>query len=369
MNLKNTITLFAISLVIISNQSNATVKDSHQTSNTQNQAQIDTSLNAQRHKPLADMLAKIIKESPQPFSGSILLMQNGVPLLSDLIGAGVSKQSQFVIASLSKQITATLILQAVDQGKIDLSATLNSYIGNTGYNEQITIHQLLSHTSGINTSGKTHQFAPGSQYRYSNLGYTLLSDLLELVNQQPYSVQLQQFAARYGIKHLYAKTGSLAEIVQTTPALALGQHEADLNVEKSIVPAELIIDEALLPAGGIIASIESFAQFQQLLHSGKLISKQSYQLMTQSHVQYDYMWSGMGYGYGLRINKHKELTEFGHTGYLPGYMSLSLHYPRDNIDLVMLENLSLNLSDFDRAFELHTQIRKAIRAYLIAHSE
>lgn len=59
------------------------------------------------------------------------------------------------------------------------------------------------------------------------------------------------------------------------------------------------------------------------------------------------------------------LENISHTGYLPGYMSMSLHYPEFNLDLVMLENISLNLNDMERVFELHNQVRQAIRTHLL----
>lgn len=364
MNLNKTIPLLIISLLTISYQSNAETGKQLYMQQATELAQINTGHKTFPKTQLGKILAETIAQSPHPFSGSILVTKDGMPLFSYHRGSEVTKQSQFVIASLSKQLTATLILQAVDQGKIDLATPLSAYLGDTGYDDQITIHQLLSHTSGVNALGKPNQFNPGSQYRYSNLGYSLLAQVLEKVNQQAYSAQIKQFANRYDLQQLEAQTGALVDIAQTIPTLALGLQE-----KEHVVPAELVIDEALIPAGGLIASIGSFSQFQNLLHSGKLISKPSYQAMTQVHVEYDYMWSGMGYGYGLRINHEQGLTEFGHMGYLPGYMSLSLHYPDPNIGLVMLENLSLNLNDFDRAFELHTQIREAIRVYLVAHSK
>lgn len=91
----------------------------------------------------------------------------------------------------------------------------------------------------------------------------------------------------------------------------------------------------------------------------------SYEMMTRSHSNIAFLWPDMSYGYGLRINTEDDITEYSHTGYLAGYMSMSLHYPEFNMDLVMLENISLNLNDLDRVFELHNRIRAIIRQSLI----
>ncbi|PMG40957.1 serine hydrolase domain-containing protein [Shewanella sp. 10N.286.52.B9] len=330
---------------------------------------------------IARLIKDTIDDSPQPFSGSVILLENGKPLLKLQKGKEITQGSSFVIASLSKQITATLILQAVDAGQLDLKGSLNSYLFDEAapnqpkqhnsiesssiekthfdpkrYNETITIHHLLSHTSGVDKLGQPNKFEPGSQFQYSNFGYSLLGQLLEQVNQQSFAQQIVQFSQDNKLNELYAEVGSIDSIRRQVTSLAVGLNESDV-----LTASNLVIDEALLPAGGLIASTTAFASFQHKLHSGQFISPKSYELMTQSHTKIKFLWPDMSYGYGLRINKEDGILEYSHTGYLSGYMSMSLHYPEFNLDLVMLENISLNLNDFSRVFELHTQIRQAIR--------
>ncbi|GGM82860.1 beta-lactamase family protein [Shewanella xiamenensis] len=334
---------------------------------------------------IKSLIQAAIMDSPQPFSGSVILLERGKPLLELQKGEGISKDSRFVMASLSKQITATLILQAVDAGKLDLNQTLNHYLfGDTKgdnkalkavvagtnssanalnpgrYDERITLHQLLTHTSGVDKLGKANRFEPGRQFEYSNFGYSLLGQVLEKVNHQSFAEQVAQFAARYQLNGLSAEQGSLEVIHTKVPSLAVGLQESEV-----IAPAELVIDEALLPAGGLIASAATYADFQQQLHAGKLLSPESYQRMTTAYTEIQFLWPNMRYGYGIRINKDDGIVEYSHTGYLTGYMSMTLHYPEFNLDLVMLENLSLNLNDRARVFELHNQIRQMIRSQLL----
>lgn len=333
---------------------------------------------------IKSLIQAAIMDSPQPFSGSVILLEEGKPLLELQKGDGISKDSRFVMASLSKQITATLILQAVDAGKLDLTQTLNYYLFgdatgdnalkgavagtnssanalNPGrYDERITLHQLLTHTSGVDKLGKANRFEPGSQFEYSNFGYSLLGQVLEKVNHQSFAEQVAQFATRYQLNGLSAELGSIAAIHAKVPSLAVGLQESEV-----IAPSDLVLDEALLPAGGLIASAPTYAAFQDLLHAGKLMSAESYQRMTTAHTEIKFLWPNMHYGYGVRINKDDDLVEYSHTGYLTGYMSMTLHYPEFNLDLVMLENLSLNLNDRARVFELHNQIRQIIRSQLL----
>ena len=344
-----------------------------------------TASSASKSAEIKSLIQAAIKDSPQPLSGSVILLERGKPLFELQKGEGISKDSRFVMASLSKQITATLILQAVDAGKLDLNQTLNHYLLgdakgdnkalkavvagtnssanalNPGrYDERITLHQLLTHTSGVDKLGKANRFEPGSQFEYSNFGYSLLGQVLEKVNHQSFAEQVTQFAARYQLNGLSAELGSIEVIHAKVPSLAMGLQESEV-----IAPAELVIDEALLPAGGLIASAATYANFQQQLHAGKLLSPASYQRMTTAYIELPFLWPNMRYGYGIRINKDDGLVEYSHTGYLTGYMSMTLHYPEFNLDLVMLENLSLNLNDRARVFELHNQIRQIIRSQLL----
>lgn len=171
---------------------------------------------------------------------------------------------------------------------------------------------------------------------------------------------MAQFATRYQLNGLSAELGSVAAIHTKVPSLAVGLQESEV-----IAPSDLVLDEALLPAGGLIASAPAYAAFQQQLHAGKLLSAESYQWMTTAHTEIQFLWPNMHYGYGVRINKDDSLIEYSHTGYLTGYMSMTLHYPEFNVNLVMLENLSLNLNDRARVFELHNQIRQIIRSQLL----
>ncbi|ODR84380.1 serine hydrolase domain-containing protein [Shewanella xiamenensis] len=344
-----------------------------------------TASSASKSAEIKSLIQAAIKDSPQPLSGSVILLERGKPLFELQKGEGISKDSRFVMASLSKQITATLILQAVDAGKLDLNQTLNHYLfsdakgdnkalkgavagtnssANTlnpsRYDARITLHQLLTHTSGVDKLGKANRFEPGSQLEYSNFGYSLLGQVLEKVNHQSFAEQVAQFATRYQLNGLSAELGSLEAIHAKVPSLAVGLQESEV-----IAPAELVIDEALLPAGGLIASAATYADFQQQLHAGKLLSPESYQRMTTAYTEIQFLWPNMRYGYGIRINKDDGLVEYSHTGYLTGYMSMTLHYPEFNLDLVMLENLSLNLNDRARVFELHNQIRQIIRSQLL----
>src|SRR5262245_21230981 len=159
------------------------------------------------------------------FNGSVLVADRGQVALKKGYGLanmewGIpnTADTKFRLGSISKQFTATLIMQLVEQGKLDLNAPVTRYLtdypARTG--AKITIHQLLNHTSGIvgyteiPTWSATIRnpykptafleffskldllFEPGAKFSYSNSGYFLLGAILEKVTGQTYEQLLRE---------------------------------------------------------------------------------------------------------------------------------------------------------------------------------
>jgi CubicO group peptidase (beta-lactamase class C family) len=159
------------------------------------------------------------------FNGSALVAEHSQVVLKK--GYGLANMewnipnapdTKFRLGSITKQFTATLILQSVEQGKIDLKAPVTRYLpdypARTG--DKVTIHHLLNHTSGIPGYTETPSFGekardpftpaefiktfagldlffePGTRFSYSNSGYFLLGVILEKVTGQPYQNLLRE---------------------------------------------------------------------------------------------------------------------------------------------------------------------------------
>ena len=159
------------------------------------------------------------------FNGAVLVSQKGKVIYKKAFGVAdrewnipVTVDSKFKIASLSKSFTAMLILQLVDKGKIRLDGSIKEYCPDYQgkYGDSITIHQLLTHTSGIRSNLDPEEeavqerlphslremvkyaessdllFKPGSGFSYSNLGYNILAYIIEQVSGKSYEIALKE---------------------------------------------------------------------------------------------------------------------------------------------------------------------------------
>ena len=148
--------------------------------------QVNKQENQDDHIDLSSKIDSIIKE--HKFNGVILIASDSTTVYSKAIGFSdlesktpVELNDQFVIGSISKQITAVLILRELEKGKIELDNSIDQYLTELAqpWAKEVTIHQLLTHTHGIVDLEKPLEFKPGSQFHYSQLGYELLAQILQ----------------------------------------------------------------------------------------------------------------------------------------------------------------------------------------------
>ncbi|MDR8522773.1 MULTISPECIES: serine hydrolase domain-containing protein [Shewanella] len=326
---------------------------------------------------IAQQLPTIITQSQRPFNGVIMVKQDNQAVFTYISGDNISSRTSFLIGSLSKQITASLILKAVDEGLIDLNNSVSHYLLKDGNKPRayvppsVTVSQLLSHTSGLVNLGEPPQFKPGSQFQYSNYGYALLGDILQVVYQQPIEQLVNQLAEQYELNGLYAQTGDINNIKSAHADFINGNRETFTTDAKGrsasqLTPVELNIDQPMIAFGGMAASADAYSRFQDTLYNGKLLSSNSLALMTAPQATREHRWGVLEYGYGTQISRDEQLIEYSHSGYIPGYVSLAVYYPQAKVSLVILENTSWDLNNIQRTFGLHDDIRHSLRSRLIA---
>ena len=220
--------------------------------------------------------------------------------------------TKFRIASITKQFTAALILQLVEEGKIKLDGKITDYLPDyrkdTG--DKVTIHHLLNQTSGIpdysarpNFSNEISrmrygvadfvkkfasddlEFEPGSKYRYSNSGYHILGAIVEQVTGKTYETNLQERILKpLGMTNSgYANNSTLlekhADSYEKTPTGYLNASYIDMSIPYA--------------AGSMYSTVEDLYLWDQALYKDRILSADSKKLM---------FTPGLGdYGYGIRI--------------------------------------------------------------------
>ncbi|MBT1444603.1 serine hydrolase [Shewanella sp. JM162201] len=328
------------------------------------------------------------------FSGVILVRKNETDLLTFSAGDTVTKDSRFMLGSISKPVFASWYLSAhaSDLDTPLAAKQLPDFAHKSG--RALTPRMMLSHTSGINRRGNgissNPQNANGSlPFEYSNANYQILVQSLFAPEPKNIGAALSAFFASHKLD-IVAKTGGFTELYlgiqgmapafDETPDTTQNSHTKNLhtknlhaiNLHTKVSPEGKQRHAAYphstplsLASGTLIGSAAAVADFQTALHQGKLISDVAYRAMVTPYSQREHRWGPLGYGLGLQI-ANKPL-EYSHGGYLPGFMSLMLYYPDSGLQLVMLENVSADLSDQRKAFAHQDELRSLLRDYLNAN--
>lgn len=296
------------------------------------------------------------------FNGAVLVAKHNSVLYKKALGIAnrewdvpMSVDTKFKIGSISKSFTAIIILQLVDSGLVSLNDKISKYIPDyqeTG-RDIITVHQLLTHTSGIMNSlpveGETIKekqyhtlndlkkyteveelkFEPGTRFYYSNFGYSILALIAENATQIPFTKLLED--------RIFIPAG-----------MNNSKNDLDFNVEKHLAAGyeyDLLggyknttyFDNSFaLGYGGITSTIEDLHKYFLALINNKLISDSlKIKMFTPSAVG--------DYGYGWFIDRTSigpsdTLKIIQHTGSINGFGSYAALIPRDSIIVIILKN-------------------------------
>ena len=281
------------------------------------------------------------EQNPRPFNGVILITKNGKVKYSKVIGFSnfetkkpLKLNDQFEIMSNTKQITAVLILKEVDKGNLNLNSSINKYLPELtpSWSDSVTIHHLLNHTHGITELEKPLLFKPGTDFKYGNLSNIILGKILEKTTKKSYTHLANNLFKELKMDHTFCFSKD------DRKNLVYGHINKD---NKFSVVEKSFIDQENMSADGVITTAKDLAIWNKNLHHGKILKKETYQLMVSNTVlsQHDVFGKEkMGYGYGIRNVNDGGLKYFGHTGLGDGFASLNIYIPEHKISLIVLEN-------------------------------
>ncbi|MFT4204280.1 MAG: serine hydrolase domain-containing protein [Chitinophagaceae bacterium] len=295
--------------------------------------------------------------------GAFLVAKNGKPFyekafgLSNLeLGVKLTPHSVFQIGSMTKQFTAIAVLMLEEQGKLNIHDPISSYIPDYPNGQSITIHHLLTHTSGIKdfTKMKTlpliaqkeispkemvdffknepPDFAPGEKFEYNNSGYVVLGYLIELISNQTYEAFIK--------KNIFDKIGMdnsyYANDRKIIKDRAYGYHKKrDGYVNKTIISFSVPFS-----SGALMSTLEDMLKWQNALNKNVLLRPESLKkAFTRYHLD-----SGekIDYGYGWHLKNINGFPSREHGGNVFGFKSMAVYIPSKDIYVLGLSNCDCN---------------------------
>lgn len=281
----------------------------------------------------------------------ILKAAGGMADIENKIPATVD--TKFRIGSISKQFTAMSVIRLAERGKLSLQDPLSKYFPNLPNAKEITLENLLTHTSGlpcytskpgfyqrVTVAAKPEQvisffekdmpdFKPGTNFKYCNSGYFLLGEIVAKVSGQSFAAYLDtEFFKPLGMNN----TG-IFDNSKPPQKMAFGyslledKYQPALNWDMSWAGG----------CGAMYSTVGDLILWNEALYSGKVISKESLKNATTPFK------SSLGantgdYGYGLMIGKHRRIPIISHSGGLQGWTAELAYYPEQKCSVAVLTN-------------------------------
>lgn len=296
------------------------------------------------------------------FNGSVSVRQNNKVLYERENGFEDFKQkkkldsnSVFAIASLSKQFTAVLILIQEDAGKLSTEDKVSKYLVEFKPNQfqNITIKELLNHTSGISDFGSGLLSKPGTEFHYSNKGFHYLGQIIEKVSGKSYDENAVELFKKVGMTN--SSTSNIFKGDNFASANT-GNIQNFLKVDN--MPKRLSNTEISVPAGGILSSVNDLHRWNNALYNGKILKPTSLSKYIEKSSDRKHPILGkMGYGFGIMMNIGKPDAYF-HTGYVKGSPSLNIYYPETKTSVVILSNIADETKGKNAIFIPHKEIKQ-----------
>ncbi|WP_207428308.1 serine hydrolase [Pedobacter sp. SYSU D00535] len=306
-----------------------------------------------------DNLVKKEMDKQHIFGLSLAIVKNGKLLMAKGYGLAdiennisASEETVYKIGSVSKQMVAAAIMLLMQEGKLELSDSLPKFFKNAPESwNKITIRHLLNHTSGlprdsplldnikqqpdsvlIEGSYKSKLlFEPGTNWRYCNLGYFMLADIIRQLSRQSFEDFMhKEIFKKY---NLYStRTTSFAEIVKNRASGYIYKSSDSIYNAKDYL--------SLRPSGAFLSSVSDLVKWEMLIQNNQILHKKNWDTMWNDKVKtsnsnlgpYEY------YGYGWDVNEYKNLRTVHHDGTLPGFTSSYFRFIDSKSAIIILTN-------------------------------
>jgi CubicO group peptidase (beta-lactamase class C family) len=329
-----------------------------------------TTLSAQDKSEQIDQLVQSYTDIHE-FNGTVLvakkgkiLLQRGYGFANIELGVHNTIDTKFRIASLTKQFTAMLIMQLKQSGKLSLNDPISKFLPyfRKDVGDRVTIHQLLTHTSGIRDyinradffpdiavhnyspdefvekfCSDSLQYEPGTRYQYCNSEYYILGAIIEAITKKPYAEVLKE--------KIFDVIGMKNSGIDSPDKILQNRANGYNYNYGNYTNADYInMSSSIYAAGGIYSTVGDLLLWDDALYGEKLLSKENKDTMFTPFIN--------KYAYGIVVNKtsisgiNHEVTLMVHTGGINGFRSIMLREIEDKEIIILLSNSVLN-NNFD----------------------
>jgi len=289
--------------------------------------------------------------------GAVLVASRGKPVLQEGFGMACDRFQQenlpstkFFIGSITKQFTAAAILLLQERQLLHVSDPITRHLPDypADPGDRITIHHLLTHTSGLPNftekpvflASRTYNlkpeelmtlfvdeeldFAPGTRFRYSNSGYVVLGAIIEAASGQSYEAFLHH--------ELFDPSGMSSTGYGRKEAGVPERADGYTIDEKFRTISAIPIDySSLYSAGALYSTVGDMLLWERALFGPKqILSEHSVEAMTTDH--------GYGYGYGLYVDSLYSRPQVFHGGFVDGFNSVMMVMPEDELVALVFAN-------------------------------
>lgn len=348
-----------------------------------------------------DKIANIINDlaSQMKHSGSLLIAINEETFYENYFGYAdyikktpVTKDTQFLAGSVTKQFTAVALLKALLDKNIskyknselknriqkELNKTIEYYLPENHeiwndampiWASAVTVHQLLVHSSGIKNYTslpdfekqrftkkadlvsffKNHdlEFNPGKKFSYSNSGYYLLGVIIQQITQQSFDTYLEKvFFSPFKMRSTYLPIhGTVDDLIRVDARFAHLARGYQYEITKQDAGLTEITRYEYMEnpggAGSLISTAEDLLKWNNALYAEKIIPKCLLELFLNPYLVTERIEAY--YGYGIELMKSDMLGEYySHRGGIPGFRSILTFIPALRMSIVTLQNIVSN---------------------------
>jgi len=293
------------------------------------------------------------------FSGSVLITREGKILFSKSYGLADYENNvpnrlntKFRLGSLTKPFTALAVLILQEKKKLNIEDHIIKFIPEYPNGDEIKIHHLLTHSSGIPNYTAFNQykmlmkhrktpfelieifkdqelvFKPGTKFEYSNSGYVVLGIIIEKNSGKPYEDYLTESI----FDPLEMRDTGFDHHFSIIKDRARGFIKAGDTFEN----AEYIHPSNAYSAGGLYSTVNDLLKFVKAIEENKLVSEETWNNIFESFCPTGY---GSFYGYGWFIDEVYGKKRINHPGGIQGFSSHLSMMPEEKINIILLCNL------------------------------